>query len=54
MLRRRYAASSDMVHSLTMAFVVTNIDPYNTLQIGALGLPLCFQVVLFRWCLLTG
>lgn len=45
MMRRRYAASNDTVSSLTMMFTLRNEDPYNTLQIGALGLPLCFQVL---------
>ena len=41
---RRYGRPSDTAGGLTMRYVLRNTDAYNALEVGALGLPLCFQV----------
>ena len=42
---RRYAIAVDAVNSRIIEYTIRNTDPYNALEIGALGLPLCFQVM---------
>ena len=41
---RRYARAQDAVGGWITTFTMRNLDPYNAVEIGALGMPLCFQV----------
>ena len=44
LMGRRYAKAQDATGGWIMTFTVHNKDPYNAIEIGALGVPLCFQV----------
>ena len=46
-LCRRYAQAPGEVGGLLVTYQLSNMDPYNALEIGSLSIPLVFQVVLF-------
>lgn len=41
---RRYAQAWDAAGGLLMSFTIANLDPWNAVELGALSLPLVFQV----------
>ena len=45
-LARRYAQAGDAAGGLLLSFTLTNLDPWNAVELGALSLPLVFQVTL--------
>jgi hypothetical protein len=42
---RRYAQAWDAAGGLLMSFTIANLDPWNAVELGALSLPLVFQVL---------
>ena len=43
-LCRRYAQAPGAAGGLLVTYELTNLDPFNAIEIGSLSLPLVFQV----------
>ena len=47
-LCRRYAQAPGAVGGLLVTYELTNLDPFNAIEIGSLSLPLVFQVRILK------